>query len=356
VDNYINTIKANIPNYIKDLKIFLCYDDRDKASYVNYDAKRIKELKRKPRDLRGIPCSFTEKSFTFNECIKSIEQGYNSGLGIVVNNDLIGLDFDNCIVGNKKIDKLGLDIPIIKKEVQDIINKLDNTYIEISQSGKGLHCILYSDVCIAREIKNNNIEIEIYANKNHFMRLSGNILNDNIGNKCNDILDKTDVMLDIYSKYFNLSDKNVDDKDIMVNKYDYSFRDADFKSQFNGLSNKWDIEDILNNMYKKDIFYYKLFNDTLTSEDIDNYNAKRVGRGLIDTSNSGKSVLLILNLMHYSYGDLDTIYEIFKMSKLYKSDYDRIKWRAKGLTKLDMIVNYCKSRYRNFKKDEFIKE
>ena len=108
--------------------------------------------------------------------------------------------------------------------------------------------------------------------------------------------------------------------------------------------------------FKKDTFYYKLFNDTLTSEDIDNYNAKRKGRGLIDTSNSGKSVLLILNLMHYSYGDLNKVYEMFKMSKLYKSDYDRIKWRAKDLTKLDMIVNYCKSRYRNYIKEESDKQ
>ena len=45
MDNYINNIINNIPSKIKDLKIFLCYDDRDKPSYINYDKViNIKEL------------------------------------------------------------------------------------------------------------------------------------------------------------------------------------------------------------------------------------------------------------------------------------------------------------------------
>ena len=60
--------------------------------------------------------------------------------------------------------------------------------------------------------------------------------------------------------------------------------------------------------------------------------------------------------MHYSYGDMDIIYSLFRKSKLYKADYDKIKWRAKNLTKLDMIVNYCKSRYRNFNNYEYIQK
>ena len=55
--------------------------------------------------------------------------------------------------------------------------------------------------------------------------------------------------------------------------------------------------------------------------------------------------------MYYSYGALDMVYSLFRKSKLYKKEYDLIKWKSKNLTKLDMIVNYCKSRFRNFKID-----
>ena len=355
MDNYINSIINSIPNNLKDLNIWLCYDDRDKASYSNYSDDRINELKKKPRDLRGIPYSVSSKCFTFNQCIDSIREGFNSGLGVVVDNDLIGIDFDNCIKSVKKIDKLGLEIPIFTDEVKDIIDKLDNTYIEISQSGKGLHCMLYSSVAIAKQTKStDSFKMEIYANKNHFMRLSGNIYVNGYGDACNELLDKTDVMLDIYNKYFKLDDKKT--SDASDKKVNFDYLDADFKSQFNGLYNKYSKEQILDNMFKKDEFYYKLYNNCLTSDDIDKYNSIREGRGLKDTSNSGLSVLLILNAMYYSYGDLDVVYDIFKSSKLYKSDYDAIKWRAKNLTKADMIVNYCKSRFRNFKKDKLERE
>ena len=345
IDDYLDSIKKNIPNSIKDLNIFLCYDDRDKPSYTQYDSKRIEKLKKQPRDLKGRPYPFNKRCFTFNECIESIKNGFNSGVGVVVDSDLVGLDLDNCIKGYKKIDKLGLEIPIFTDAVAELVSKLNDSYIEISQSGKGLHCLVYSSVAVAKEIKNDNISLEIYSNKSHYLRLSGNVINASDV----EILDKTDVMLEIYSKFFDIEDsKQVNDK--AFKDSGISFRDDDFKRQFNGLTNKYDEMQILDNMFRiGGAFYHKLYNNELTSDDIDKYNASRKGRGLKDTSNSGLSVLLILNLMYYSYGDLDIVYSLFRKSKLYKSDYECISWRAKGLTKLDMIVNYCKSRFRNFK-------
>ena len=353
INTYIDNIVNNIPNCLKDLNIWLCYDDRDKPSYINYTDQQINQFKKKPRDLKGIPLKEWSKKrcFTFNECIESIKNGFNSGLGIVADNDLIAIDLDNCIKGIKKMDKLGLEIPILTDEVAKLVSQLDNTYIEISQSGKGLHCLIYSSINISKSIKNNNIELEIYSNKNHFMRLSGNIINID----ASEVLDKTDVIIDICNTYFKSNDNVISDDDIYKDSC-ISFRDDDFKSQFKGLTNKYDEKQILDNLFNRDIFYYKLYNNCLTAEDIDKYNAKRKGRGLKDTSNSGLSVLLILNLMYYSYGDLDIVYKIFKGSKLYKKEYDLINWRAKNLTKLDMIVNYCKSRFRNFKRDNDINE
>ena len=335
VESIENRYKS-VPKVLKSLNIWLCYND---ASDDNPKA---------PRDIKGNLHSINSRLYSFNECIESIKNGFNSGVGVVVDNDLVGLDLDNCIKGYKKIDKLGLEIPIFTDAVAELVGKLNDSYIEISQSGNGLHCLLYSSVAIAKDIKNDNISLEIYSNKSHFFCLFGNVI---ISDAFSDIeiLDKTDVMLEIYSKYFNIEDsKQVNDKVYKDNCI--SFRDDDFKRQFNGLTNKKDEMQILDNMFRiGGIFYYKLYNNELTADDIDKYNASRKGRGLKDTSNSGLSVLLILNLMYYSYGDLKVVYSLFRKSKLYKSDYEVISWRAKNLTKLDMIVNYCKSRFRNFK-------
>lgn len=353
VDEYLDRVKRYIPNSIKDLHIFLCYDDRVKKSYKQQNPKYVEKLQKQPRDLKGIPLKEWSKKrgFTFRECVESIKNGFNSGIGIVADRDLVGIDLDRCITGYKKMDKLGLEIPIISDEVAELVDKLNDSYIEISQSGKGLHCLVYSSVAIPKSIK-GSIEIEIYANKNHFMRLSGNILNDIASDT--EILDKTNAMIDIYKKYFNIDDsKQVND--IISKDSGISFRDDDFKSQFNGLNNKYTEQEILDNMFRVGgDFYYKLYNNTLTLDDINKYNASRKGRGLKDTTNSGLSVLLILNLMYYSYGDLELVYSLFRKSKLYKSDYELISWRAKKLSKLDMIVNYCKSRFRNFKNNNKI--
>lgn len=347
IDDYLGGIVKNIPKCIKDLHIWLCYDDRDKQSYARLDDKEIDRQKKKPRDLRGRGLkNWNSRCYTFDECIDSIKDGFNSGVGVVVDKDLVGLDFDHCIKGYKKMDNLGLEIPILSKEIQEIVNRLDNSYVEISQSGKGLHCLVYSSVAIPRQTKpTDKVDIEIYANKNHFMRLSGNVLNNNADDI--EILDKTDLMLDIYSKYFEIQDDNVDEVAIKVNNI--SFRDDEYRKQFFGLKNKWDKKDILDNLFKRDLFYQKLYNNELSKEDIDQYNSKRIGRGLKDTSNSGLSVLLILNLMYYSYGADDIVYELWRESKLYDSKYDKIAWKRLNLTKGEMIYNYCKSRFINFK-------
>lgn len=348
IDDYLGGIVKNIPKCIKDLHIWLCYDDRDKQSYARLDDKEIDRQKKKPRDLRGRGLkNWNSRCYTFDECIDSIKDGFNSGFGVVVDKDLVGLDFDHCIKGYKKMDNLGLEIPILSKEIQEIVNRLDNSYVEISQSGKGLHCLVYSSVAIPRQTKpTDKVDIEIYANKNHFMRLSGNVLNNNADDI--EILDKTDLMLDIYSKYFEIQEDNVDDVAIKVNNI--SFRDDEYRKQFYGLKNKYDKQEILDNLFRiGGSFYQKLYNNELSKEDIDQYNSKRIGRGLKDTSNSGLSVLLILNLMYYSYGADDIVYELWRESKLYDSKYDKIAWKRLNLTKGEMIYNYCKSRFINFK-------
>ena len=44
VDEYLDRVKRYIPNSIKDLHIFLCYDDRAKKSYKQQNPKYVEKL------------------------------------------------------------------------------------------------------------------------------------------------------------------------------------------------------------------------------------------------------------------------------------------------------------------------
>ena len=58
----------------------------------------------------------------------------------------------------------------------------------------------------------------------------------------------------------------------------------------------------------------------------------------IDTSNSGKSYTLIMNLLHFSYGDLRRVKELFIKSALCKDDYlDKRYLDRNNKYKLDKI-------------------
>jgi hypothetical protein len=61
----------NIPKILKDLDIWLCYNeftDKPKA----------------PRDTGGKLHSINGRLYSYNQCIDSIKSGINSGLGIVL--------------------------------------------------------------------------------------------------------------------------------------------------------------------------------------------------------------------------------------------------------------------------------
>jgi putative DNA primase/helicase len=335
----------NIPNILKDLNIWLCYDDR------------AEDNKKAPRDLKGKLHSINGKLFSYKECIESINNGFNSGLGIVLKNGIVCIDYDNCISSYKKIDKLGLKIPIFKDDVKDrIVRDIDliNSYTEISPSGKGIHIYLMAN----SKINTNQDNIEIYTNK--FIRVSGNLYNEDMYNDISE--DKTselEQLLNIYGLNINDYDsfsrcKDTIDKDILDKKFKYH----------NTFTNK----QILDNMFKgkKGTFYRDLYNNTLSDADykqfkIDKLDALLSGGKItqerytyllskLDTSNSGKAFTLIINLLDYCYGDTTAVYNLFKASALCKDDYLQKRY-ARG--KEDIIINQfipkAIKRYINFR-------
>ena len=330
IESIENSYK-HIPKILKDLNIWLCYND---ASDDNPKA---------PRDLKGKLHSINSRLFSFSECIESIKNGYNNGLGIVLKNGLVCIDYDNCIIGYNLDSKYGLEIPILRDDLKDRITRdieLIDSYTEISPSGKGIHIYLFAN----SKINTNQDNIEIYSNK--FIRVSGNLFDEFLYNEMQD--DKTAELNQLLNCYgLDLKDydsvsrcKDTIDKELLSKKFKFT----------NGYTNK----QILDNMFssKKGDFYKALYNNTLSDADYREYKINKLDELLkkeiisrdkykylfnkLDTSNSGKSFTLIINLLDYSYGDTTAVYNIFKSSALCKDEYLK-KSYARG--KEDIIQN-----------------
>lgn len=354
-----------IPIQLKELNNWCCYDARDKESYKNLSDREINNYKKCPRDLKGnVLYSWINKGFTFNECIKSIKDGFNSGIGLILkNNGIVVIDYDNCIKDVEISDKYGYTKPIFKDAIteQQITEDINNlkSYCELSPSGKGIHIILLTD------IKDLWITqpIEIYSYKK-FIRFSGNdVFNFDLNYANNELLE----LIDKYK--INTSQA----KQLRFNKSIYKdFLKQNFKYA-NGKSDN-DILDILFNGKNGD-FIKSLYYDSINDADYIKYKQNKINKHLknnviskqrqehllnsIDVSNSGKSYTLIMYLIDACYGDIDAVKRIFKKSALCKKDYLKPKYKEQDnkLSKIDKIDYMIKktitgqeyNRYKNYR-------
>lgn len=323
----------NIPQVLRDMDIWLCYDSRDKESYKQLSNREIEDNKKKPRDLTGKPHSINGKLFNFNECIDSIRKGFNNGLGLVLNNNsggLVVIDYDKVLKGIEVNDKLGYIKPIFKdaeteqRVLRDI--NLFKSYTEISPSNTGIHIYLIANTTIntnKQHHKDKNKQIEVYSSKK-FIRVSETQV------FYEDIEDNTDNM-EQFIKWYDLDKQDAEIKTGVINTrfniyksmldkwflYDNSFTDADIlKTMFNS---------------KKGKLIKKLYEDHITDNEFielkqASLKAQKKDASDIDTSNSGKAFTLIMYLLHFCYGDLIAVKRIFIKSALCKDDYLSIKY------------------------------
>ena len=334
----------NIPKLLKDLNIWLCYDARDRASYKGLSKEQIEDNKKAPRDIKGKKASTKKRLYTFNECMDSVKNGFNSGIGIYLKNGLVCIDYDNVIDRIEIDSKYQFKKVIFKDKDRDRIQRdinLINSYTEISPSGKGIHIYLIANT----NLKNINTDlIEIY--NNHFIRLTGDVYNDFIFNDIEDKTEQLDQLISIYG----LDKKDANIKHNILDLSDSVYQDILFK-QFKGQKNKYTDNEILQTMFNSDIGEYlqKLYNNTITEQELLDYKGKlkpslnkkdfkvnvqsdfikMLNADSVDTSNSGKSMTLIMHLYHFSYGDIKAIKRLFKKSALCKTDYLKCKYNGK---------------------------
>lgn len=339
MDN-LNFNYNNIPSILKNMNIWLCYDARDDKN------------PKAPRDLKGKLHSINGKLFTFNQCLESVENGFNSGLGIVLkNNGIVCIDYDNCIKDYEYNSKYGISRVVFKdastenRILRDL--KIIDSYTEISPSGKGLHIYLIANASI--DINTNKNDIEIYTNK--FIRVSGNLYNEYIYNMMyEDKTSELEQIIDLYN--LNTSD-NIIKNDVINKKRDTIYTDILLK-KFK-YTNRYINKEILETMFnsKKGDLLKKLYDNNISDTEFLDLKglskASEVDKAKVDLSNSGKAITLIMHLLHFSYGDLKAVKELFIKSNLCKDDYLIKKYNNHKLDKIDsQFIPYAIINYYNY--------
>lgn len=104
---------------------------------------------------------------TFNQAIDKLRSrpGYYNGISLIISKDfgLVFIDIDHCV------DQDG----VLNKTASDIIGSFGSQFIELSQSGTGVHIIARGS--IPKNFKNSQNGVEMYSDK-RFCSLTGNVL------------------------------------------------------------------------------------------------------------------------------------------------------------------------------------
>ncbi len=125
-----------------------------------------------------------ERWITFNEA-----KTMNEPLGFVLVEEdrIICIDLDHAIQGGK--------LTLMAKEV---IENFAGTYMEVSQSGKGIH--IFAQGTIPDNLNLSSRGIEIYK-KNRYIALTGNIGDGSFFPRSNKLLEKEDELKQLYKKW-----------------------------------------------------------------------------------------------------------------------------------------------------------
>lgn len=172
----------NIPKYLKE-----------NAKFCNWKYEtRDGNLTKVPYNPHTMNKASVNNLNTFTD-FSSVINALNNfdGIGIRVDGKIIAIDLDHCIEEGK-----------ICSWAEEIISHFQDTYIEISPSGKGLRIILlapdnYSYDKDKYYIKKNNVEVYVAGATNRFVTLTGNAIQktDVFGN-----IDGFQRLIDTYMK------------------------------------------------------------------------------------------------------------------------------------------------------------
>ena len=283
----------------------------------------------------------------------SINKGFNSGLGIALNNNgVVCIDYDNCIMGydTSHFNKYGIVIPNLKGAVKDRILRdinLLNSYTEVSPSCKGIHIYFLANNNIKVNIKRD--DIEIYTD--HFIRVSTYTFDDIhifFGDRTTELIE----LLKLYD--IDTSDNKTFGNKSAIQKIGNVYEKVLLR-EFTD-TNKYNAREIKETMFnsKKGKLLKKLYDNTITDDEFyklkNKLDASDEVKAKIDTSDSGKAITLIMHLFDFSYGDIEMVYKLFKDSALCKDKYLQKKYanHTEDIIK-NVFIPYAIANYKNYR-------
>lgn len=283
----------NIPKYLKENANFCNwkYETRDgNLTKVPYNPHTMN--KASVNNLN----TFTDFSFVIN-ALNNFD-----GIGIRVDGKIIAIDLDHCIEEGK-----------ICSWAEEIVSHFQDTYIEISPSGKGLRIILlapdnYSYDKDKYYIKKNNVEVYVAGATNRFVTLTGNAIQktDVVGN-----IDGFQWLIDTYMK------RPISNSSIFTNEHRESY-----------LTDESVIQKAMSS--KQGEKFNKLWNG-----DTSDY-----------PSHSESNLALISILAFYCNGNKEQIDRLYRRSNLFRTKWDEFRGnKTYGEITIDTALSGIKEFY-----------
>lgn len=283
----------NIPKYLKENANFCNwkYETRDgNLTKVPYNPHTMN--KASVNNLN----TFTDFSFVIN-ALNNFD-----GIGIRVDGKIIAIDLDHCIEEGK-----------ICSWAEEIVSHFQDTYIEISPSGKGLRIILlapdnYSYDKDKYYIKKNNVEVYVAGATNRFVTLTGNAIQktDVVGN-----IDGFQWLIDTYMK------RPISNSSIFTNEHRESY-----------LTDESVIQKAMSS--KQGEKFNKLWNG-----DTSDY-----------PSHSESDLALISILAFYCNGNKEQIDRLYRRSNLFRTKWDEFRGnKTYGEITIDTALSGIKEFY-----------
>lgn len=238
----------------------------------------------------------------FDDATKMAKDHACDGLGFILNGDgVVILDVDHCINDDGTFNQIATEL------LNDV--DLKTTYVEYSQSKKGLHFIFsdFNVVGIAGR-RNSPLDIEIYANK-HYFAITGYRL-EGYGSDLADCQNKTKELIE---KYFDGGNNNLD-----TNAQNELIKSRVFEPAYRDEQILEIISHCKNHTKFNDLFY----NGSTTA-----YNG----------DDSAADAALMLILAFYTNGNPEQMERLFSKSKLAQ----REKWQRNDYRRMT-IANTLK--------------
>lgn len=197
MENIKENLYRNVPEEMKDLPRWVKWKKVDKKD--KHGNTKWTKIPHSIKDNSSFNWNNPSKWESYDTARKYID-GYD-GLGYVLveKDNIVAIDLDNCIENNK-----------LNSFSEKIIEIFSGTYMELSQSGKGIHIFLKGS--ISKNLNFQNLGIEMYKD-NRYIALTGDAGASKYFKQSNILLNKDKEIKDLFNYCIEEDKKRFKKKD-----------------------------------------------------------------------------------------------------------------------------------------------